>query len=160
MTPQSDLPALFWPQVMRGGALMLCLLPTTRLALDLWPEAQVPDASALFNLIRNLGGAIGIALISTLVEQRAAAHVARLVARLQAGDPAAAGFVGLPVRLFHNRPMGPVDDMTRVLITPLIRHAGLTQVLNEAWIALGLLFGLSLLALPLMGRGFAKRSGG
>jgi hypothetical protein len=50
--------------------------------------------------------------------------------------------------------------MTRVLITPLIRHAGLTQVLNEAWIALGLLFGLSLLALPLMGRGFAKRSGG
>jgi DHA2 family multidrug resistance protein len=156
MAPQSDFPSLFWPQVMRGGALMLCLLPTTRLALDLWPEAQVPDASALFNLIRNLGGAIGIALISTLMEERAATHVARLVARLQAGDPLIAGFVGLPVRLFHNRPMGPVDDMTRVLITPLIKRAALTQVLNEAWIVLGISFGLTLLALPLMGRGFSK----
>jgi MFS transporter, DHA2 family, multidrug resistance protein len=156
MTPESDFPLLFWPQVMRGGALMLCLLPTTRLALDLWPETQVPDASALFNLIRNLGGAIGIALISTMVEERAASHVARLVARLQAGDPLIAGFVGLPVRLFHNRPMGPVDDMTRVLITPLIKRAALTQVLNEAWIALGIFFGLTLLALPLMGRGFSK----
>jgi DHA2 family multidrug resistance protein len=156
MTPQRDFPALFWPQVMRGGALMLCLLPTTRLALDLWPEAQVPDASALFNLIRNLGGAIGIALVSTIMEERAAGRVARLVTRLQAGDRVAAGFVGLPVRLFHNRPMGPVDDTTRVLITPLIKHAALTQVLNEAWITLGILFALSLLALPLMGREFSK----
>jgi hypothetical protein len=78
------------------------------------------------------------------------------VARLQAGDPVTAGFVGLPVRLFHNRPMGPVDDMTRALITPLIKHAALTQVLNEAWIALAVLFALSLLALPLMGRGLPK----
>jgi len=156
MAPQSDFAALFWPQVLRGGALMLCLLPTTRLALDLWPAAQVPEASALFNLIRNLGGAIGIALISTLVAERAEVHVAHLVARLQGGDPVTAGFVGLPVRLFHNRPMGPVDDMTRLLITPLIKRAALTNVLNEAWITLAILFGLSLLALPLMGRGSPK----
>jgi DHA2 family multidrug resistance protein len=152
LTPQSDFAALFWPQVLRGAALMLCLLPTTRLALEIWPEAQVPEASALFNLIRNLGGAIGIALISTLLQERAGTHVAHLVARLQAGDPVTARFVGLPVALFHNRPMGPVDDMTRTLITPLIKRAALTQVLNEAWLALGILFVLSLLALPLMGR--------
>jgi MFS transporter, DHA2 family, multidrug resistance protein len=118
----------------------------------MWPAAQVPEASALFNLVRNLGGAIGIALIDTLVEERASGHVARLVTRLQAGDPLAARFVGLPVALFHNRPMGPVDDMTRMMIKPLIERAALTQVLNEAWIALAILFALSLLALPLMGR--------
>jgi hypothetical protein len=38
------------------------------------------------------------------------------------------------------------------LITPLIKRAALTQVLNEAWIALALLFALSLLALPLIVR--------
>jgi DHA2 family multidrug resistance protein len=157
-TPQSDFAALFWPQVLRGAALMLCLLPTTRLALEIWPEAQIPEASALFNLIRNLGGAIGIALISTLVEERTVGHVAHLVAKLQAGDPVTAGFVGLPVALFHNRPMGPVDDMTRTLITPLIKRAALTQVLNEAWIALGVLFALSFLALPLIGR-LSRRAG-
>ncbi len=157
VVPQSDLSALFWPQIMRGAALMLCLLPTTRLALDIWPAAQVPEASALFNLIRNLGGAIGIALIDTMVEQRASGHLAQLVAKLQAGDPVTARFVGLPVALFHNRPMGPVDDLTRTLITPLIKRAALTQVLNEAWIALAVLFALSLLVLPLMGRLQPKR---
>jgi DHA2 family multidrug resistance protein len=152
VTPQSDFAALFWPQALRGGALMLCLLPTTRLALDIWPAAQVPEASALFNLVRNLGGAIGIALIDTMVEERSSDHVAQLVARLQGGDPITARLVGLPVALFHNRPMGPVDEMTRMMITPLIERAALTQVLNEAWIALAILFALSLLALPLMGR--------
>jgi DHA2 family multidrug resistance protein len=151
-TPESDFAALFWPQLLRGSALMLCLLPTTRLALDLWPAAQVPEASALFNLVRNLGGAIGIALINTMVQERAGGKVAHLVARLQAGDPITARFVGLPVALFHNRPMGPVTELNRVLITPLIKRAALTQVLNEAWIALALLFALSLLALPLIVR--------
>jgi DHA2 family multidrug resistance protein len=152
LTPQSDFAALFWPQALRGGALMFCLLPATRLALDIWPAAQVPEASALFNLVRNLGGAIGIALIDTMVDERAGAHVARLVARLQAGDPVTARFVGLPVALFHNQPMAPVDTMTRMMITPLIERAALTQVLNEAWIALAILFAVSLLALPLMAR--------
>jgi DHA2 family multidrug resistance protein len=152
MAPQSDFSALFWPQVMRGAALMLCLMPTTRHALDIRPEAQVPEASALFSLVRNLGGAIGIALIDTMVEERTGGHIMRLVAKLQAGDPITARFVGLPVALFHNRPMGPVDDMTRILITPLIKRAALTQVLNEAWIALAILFALSLLVLPLMSR--------
>ncbi len=137
---------------------MLCLLPTTRLALDIWPAAEVPEASALFNLIRNLGGAIGIALVNTMVEERAAGHAAQLVAKLQAGDPVTARFVGLPAALFHNRPMGPVDDLTKAMIRPLVERAALTQVLNEAWIALAVLFALSLLALPLMRRVHLKKS--
>jgi len=49
---------------------MFCLLPPTRLALGALTEAQVPDASGLFNLMRNLGGAIGIALIDTILYGR------------------------------------------------------------------------------------------
>jgi DHA2 family multidrug resistance protein len=55
---------MFWPQVIRGVAIMFCLLPPTRLALGALSETQVPDASGLFNLMRNLGGAIGVALIT------------------------------------------------------------------------------------------------
>jgi DHA2 family multidrug resistance protein len=151
-TPQTDATGLFWPQVLRGAALMLCLLPATRLALDHWPARDVPDASALFNLIRNLGGAIGIALIDTMVEERTADHAARLIEKLQAGDPVTAKFVGLPVQLFHNQPMGPVDEITKRMLAPLIQKAALTEVINEAWLAIAALFALSLLALPLMKR--------
>jgi DHA2 family multidrug resistance protein len=147
--PTTDFSGLFWPQVLRGVALMLCLLPTTRLALDIWPPHEVAEASALFNLVRNLGGAIGIALIDTLLQERTPTHVAALVAKLQSGDPITARFVGLPAAAFQNQPIGPVDEITKALIMPLIERAALTQVFNEAWLALGVLFALSLLVLAL-----------
>jgi DHA2 family multidrug resistance protein len=151
-TSQSDFQALFWPQVLRGLAVMLCLLPATRLALECWPEAEIADASGLFNLMRNLGGAIGIALIDTMLQVRTNGHAAALVHRLRAGDPDAARLVGLPAALFHHQAMGPIDPGTTQMIAPLLRRAALTQSFNDAWILLAGLFAISLLALPLMRR--------
>jgi DHA2 family multidrug resistance protein len=151
-TPTSDFDQLFWPQVMRGLAMMFCLLPCTRCALEHWQPHEVAEASGLFNLMRNLGGAIGIAAIDTILTERTEGHVTHLVARLQAGDPAAAGLVGLPVRLFHNHAMGPVDPVTRTLIEPMVRRAALTQSCNEAWLVLGVLFLAALLLVPVMGK--------
>jgi DHA2 family multidrug resistance protein len=151
-TLSSDFDALFWPQVMRGLAVLFCLLPATRLALEYWPPHEVAEASGLFNLMRNLGGAIGIAAIDTILTERTPGHVASLVARLQAGDPKAAALAGLPTGPFHNHPMGPVDPVTQALIEPMVRHAALTQSCNEAWWLLGGLFLLALLLLPAMPR--------
>ena len=69
-TPQTDSAGMFWPQVVRGLAIMFCLLPPTRLALGALAPDRVPDASGLFNLMRNLGGAIGLALIDTVIYSR------------------------------------------------------------------------------------------
>ena len=66
----ADFDEMFWPQIVRGVAIMFCLLPPTRIALGTLPEAEVADASGLFNLMRNLGGAIGIALIDTILYGR------------------------------------------------------------------------------------------
>lgn len=151
-TSSSDFDDLFWPQVLRGASIMLCLLPATRLALERLPQAEIPDASGLFNLMRNLGGAIGIALIDTILEQRTKGHVDHLVARLQAGDPNAARIVGLPLGQFHNVPLGPVDDLTKAIVAPMVKRAALTMSFNEAWLAIAALFAISLLALPMMRR--------
>ncbi len=151
-TSATDFNGLFWPQVLRGLSVMLCLLPATRLALDALPPSEIAEASGLFNLMRNLGGAIGIALIDTILEQRTAGHVKHLLDRLQAGDPDAARMVGLPVAMFHNLPMGPVDAITKAMVAPLVTRAALTQSFNEAWQVIAVFFALSLLALPLMKR--------
>jgi hypothetical protein len=58
-TPQTDFHDMLLPQVVRGFASMFCLLPPTRSALGHLPMDRVPDASGLFNLMRNLGGAVG-----------------------------------------------------------------------------------------------------
>ena len=148
--PSDDFWELAWQQATRGIAFMFCLLPTTSLALGELAPVAVPNASGLFNLMRNLGGAIGLAVIDTLIQRRVPVHVAALVERLQAGDAQTALFVGLPLDRFTGRPIGPVDQATRDLVAPLVEHAALTQVLNEAWLLLGAVVLLSLTLAPLL----------
>ena len=150
MTFETDFWGLFWQQIMRGAAVMLCLLPTTSLALGGFEPYLVPNASGLFNLMRNLGGAIGLALIDTVLGHRAPAHVNAIVARLQAGDPSAARLVGLPTERFTGVPIGAVDEATRALVAPLVERAGLVAAFNDAWLMVGGLVALSMLALPLL----------
>jgi MFS transporter, DHA2 family, multidrug resistance protein len=147
MTFETDFWGLFWQQVVRGSAIMLCLLPSTALALSEFDPAHVPSASGLFNLMRNLGGAIGLALIDTVLEQRTPAHIASIVARLQAGDASAARLVGLPTERFTGVPIGEVDEATRALVAPLVERAGLVAAFNDAWLLIGGLAALSLLVL-------------
>jgi DHA2 family multidrug resistance protein len=136
-TPASDFWGLFWPQVVRGAALMLCLLPTTALALEGFPAPQVANASGLFNLMRNLGGAIGLALIDTVLENRAAVHGDALAARLAAGDTDAARFVGLPPEALAAMAGGPADPQSLDMLAALLRRGGLTLAFNEAWLLVG-----------------------
>jgi DHA2 family multidrug resistance protein len=149
MTFETDFWGLFWQQIMRGAAVMLCLLPTTSLALSGFDPFLVPNASGLFNLMRNLGGAIGLALIDTVLGQRTPTHVAAIVARLQAGDPAAARLVGLPTERFTGVAIGAVDEATRALVAPLVERVGIVAAFNDAWLVIGGLVALSMLALPL-----------
>lgn len=132
-TRETDFAGMAWPQIARGASIMLCLLPSTRLALGGLAPEQVPDASGLFNLMRNLGGAIGIALIDTVVFGRAPAHAEAIRQRLLAGDPAAADLVGLPAGALGGPVMTPVDPAIEALVRPLLEKAALVEVINEAW---------------------------
>jgi MFS transporter, DHA2 family, multidrug resistance protein len=148
MTYQTDFDGLFWPQVLRGVAVLLCLLPTTSLALETLPQDRVADGSGLFNLMRNLGGAIAIAVVDTILHLRPAAHVERLVERLKAGDAQAAIEVGIPLERFLNAPTREVDEATRELLRPLVERAAAVGSFNDAWLLLGVVFLLSLVLLP------------
>src|SRR5262249_37419122 len=71
----------FWellgPQALRGAAIMLCIVPSVTLALGGFAAAELRYASALFNLMRTLGGAIGIAMVNTWLADQTRIHVAR-----------------------------------------------------------------------------------
>jgi MFS transporter, DHA2 family, multidrug resistance protein len=151
-TPETDFDAMFWPQIMRGAAIMFCLLPPTRLALGHLDAVRVPDASGLFNLMRNLGGAIGLAMIDTVIYSRSPVHGATIMERLQAGDIDTARFVGIPLDMFAARPSGPLDAETSALLQRLVEKAALVQAINEAWLMIAALTIVALLCVP-----FAKR---
>jgi MFS transporter, DHA2 family, multidrug resistance protein len=147
-TPETDFDAMFWPQVIRGLAIMFCLLPPTRLALGHLEASRVPDASGLFNLMRNLGGAIGLALIDTVIYTRSPALGTALTKRLEAGDVDTAKFVGIPLDLFMNRPAGPIEGPARTIVQSLVEKAALAQAINEAWIMIAALTLGALLCVP------------
>jgi DHA2 family multidrug resistance protein len=78
LTSDWDFWELLWPQVFRGVGLMLSIIPVTNTALGTLPPDRVKNASGLFNLMRNLGGAIGLAAINTWFNDRLDLHLTRL----------------------------------------------------------------------------------
>ena len=142
-TVGTDYDAMFWPQIIRGSFIALCILPPTRFALGLLRLDQVSDASGLYNLCRNLGGAIGIALIDTVLFTQGPVYADTLRDLIVSDPPQAAKLLGLTV---DDLPAAG-DAMGLISIMDSIQDASFTMAINEAW---AMLAGLTVLALGLL----------
>ncbi len=78
LTKDWDFWELLWPQIFRGVGLMLAIVPINNIALGTLPPERLKNASGLYNLMRNLGGAIGLAAINTLLNDQIDLHLSRL----------------------------------------------------------------------------------
>ncbi|TJV27689.1 MAG: MFS transporter, partial [Mesorhizobium sp.] len=74
LTADWDFWELLLPQILRGASMMLCMVPINNIALGTLPPDRLKNASGLFNLTRNLGGAVGLAVINTVLIDRSAFH--------------------------------------------------------------------------------------
>lgn len=95
MTADWDFAELFWPQVLRGMSLMICMVPINNLALGTLPLAKIKGASGLYNLMRNLGGAVGLAMINSILTDRRALHTERLSEAVNWANPEALRQLGM-----------------------------------------------------------------
>ncbi len=66
--------SLFWPIVITGFAFPLIFVPLSGLAMGTLSQEEMGNASGLYNLLRNLGGSIGIAAANTLSQRHLQAH--------------------------------------------------------------------------------------
>ena len=83
ITADWDFYELLLPQILRGCSLMICMVPINNIALGTLPPDRMKNASGLFNLTRNLGGAVGLAIINTMITQRTACPSSLTGATLQ-----------------------------------------------------------------------------
>jgi MFS transporter, DHA2 family, multidrug resistance protein len=86
ITADWDFWELLIPQILRGCSLMLAMVTINNLALGTLPPSRIKNASGLFNLTRNLGGAVGLALINSVLIQRQALHYERLSEHVSWGN--------------------------------------------------------------------------
>src|ERR1700744_5426592 len=89
ITRDYDFYELLWPQVLRGIGMMCAMVPTNNIALGTLPPDRVKNASGLFNLTRNLGGAVGLAVINEMLNDRTDLHISRLQDRVTWGNTTA-----------------------------------------------------------------------
>ena len=80
--------AVIWPSVINGIAISFIFVPLTTAAMGHLPQAQIGNATGLYNLMRNLGGSFGIAFVTTMIERGAQMHQALMVGHLTPTDPA------------------------------------------------------------------------
>jgi DHA2 family multidrug resistance protein len=84
---QTDFWTFVWPRVTLGIGMACIFIPTTTLTLSHIPREKMGEATSIYNMIRNLGGSMGIAFAFTMAARRAQFHQTRLVENLTPLNP-------------------------------------------------------------------------
>ncbi|MEI6572948.1 MAG: DHA2 family efflux MFS transporter permease subunit [Alphaproteobacteria bacterium] len=145
---------LIWPQIFRGVSLMFCMVPINNVALGTLPPERLKNASGLFNLTRNLGGAVGLALINSLLNDRWDFHLQHLREKIawgrQVADETLANITQGLSALGDNAALAATKQ-----ISMMARREALVLALGDVFLVLTFVFLLMLLVLPAI-----KRAGG
>ena len=149
----------FRPMAVRGLSVLYCYLPCNRVALGHLPPERVPNASGLYNLMRNLGGAVGLAVIATMLTRRLDHHMLRLSEALTAGRGIAVDtLAGLTAQLTPTMGAGAEAAALKILWR-MTRREALTLAFADVLLLMAGVFVVGLLLLPLL-QPVAKEAGG
>jgi DHA2 family multidrug resistance protein len=140
LTADWDFSDLVWPQMFRGVGAIFAIVPINNLALGTLPPEQVKNASGLYNLMRNLGGAVGLAAINTALNTRTDLHLARLHEALSsARRPAVEALDNLTA---HFQAFGADDAKAMALkqLLLLTHRQGVVMAFADVFLGLTVLF--------------------
>lgn len=154
VTLTADYWALAWPRLIQGVGVGFVFVPLNAVALATIPREKMGNATALLNVVRNLGGGIGVALMTTLLARRSQEHQTTLVAHINLWDAEtterlqswAAYFAAQGADAFTAR-----RQALGFLYQQVTRQAQLLAFADDFWL-LFVLFCLALFLLPLLRR--------
>ena len=85
---QISMGSVVWPNILQGMSMAMIFVPLTTTAMGMLRNDQMGNATGIFNLVRNLGGGLGISAVTTMLARGAQAHQAVMVSHLTPYDPA------------------------------------------------------------------------
>lgn len=149
ITPQTGTDQLFYPLIWRGLATVMMFVPLSMATLGDLPKSEVAAGAGFSNLTRQLGGSIGIAVITTVLEQRAAFHKVVLLAHLSAADPQTQQRLSSLTSLFQSKGADPATANLQAIaiLEQMINKQVAVLAYADVYRIVGLIF---LCALPLV----------
>ena len=154
ITLGADYWALAWPRLVQGVGIGFIFVPLNTVALATISREKMGNATVLLNVVRNLGGAIGVALLTTLLARRSQTHQSTLVGHIDRWDTETTE--RLHGWATHFMAQG-ADSFTAerravsMLYQEVTRQAQLLAFADDFWV-LFLLFCGSLVLLPMLSR--------
>jgi DHA2 family multidrug resistance protein len=148
ITRDYDFYELLVPQVLRGIGMMMAMVPTNNIALGTLGPERVKNASGLFNLTRNLGGAVGLALINEVLNDRTDLHISRLQDRVTWGNTTATELLNTFTQRLQG--MGDAALMAMKELSMIVHRQAVVMGYGDAFFMLTIFYlSLSLLVMLL-----------
>jgi DHA2 family multidrug resistance protein len=152
LTNQAGFVELLVPQVVRGIALMMCYIPANIIALSSVPQDKLKNSAGLYNLTRDLGGAIVLATIGTLMNNRLHFHWNRLIEDINPARPAVQHYLDMQTNHLDPLVRGDTGRAAVKLLANLVQREALVLTYNDAIMVVGGLFVAALFMMPLVRR--------
>ena len=156
LTAESGFWELALPQALRGAGLMMCMIPMTGIALGTLPPHHVQNASGVFNLMRNLGGAMGLAIIHTLLTKGQDFHRQELATAVSTGHADVHGWLEETASGLAASGVADPANAALAQLAGLVEREAMVMAFNTVFVLLALAFAV-LLPLVLFTRA-AERS--
>ena len=152
LTNQTSFGELLVPQAVRGVALMFCYLPANMIALGSIPTDKMKNASGLYGLTRDLGGAISLATVGTLMNWRLDFHWNRLIEDINPARPAVQQFIDAQTSRLGALIPGDPHQAAATLLGDIVQREALVLTYNDLLLLIGGFFVFGLMLMPLVRR--------
>jgi DHA2 family multidrug resistance protein len=140
---------ILWPQVVQGIALSFLFVPLMTLSMAGIAKEKMGNATSIFNLMRNIGGSVGIAIMTTFLARRTQMHQSRLAEHITAGSATTQRLLHQMQAYFVSRGFDQYTASRKALgalYGILLQQASMISFVEAFWV-MGAVF---LLMLPLL----------
>lgn len=155
INPDTSEESLYWPLIWRGVGTVFMFLPLTMATISSIPKKDIASATGFFNLTRQVGGSIGIAILTTLLAQRENFHRSVLVEHISFYDPQVRERINALTHTFQARGIDFVSAREKALAAMdgmVNMHAAVLSYSDIFWLV-GIIFIFSLGLLLFLDKG-------
>jgi DHA2 family multidrug resistance protein len=138
---------VFWPQFLQGASIGLVFVPLSVVTMAFIPKEKMGNATGLFNMLRNIGGGVGISIVATMLTRMGQEHTNLLAANISRLSSQAQNLLGGLKGVFAGSGPGWADQQAYAALFGMVQREATMVALVRVFQYLGLLV---LILIPLI----------